>query len=261
MLGVLIPFLLPVYPGAPPRRSSANAAQGGLTPAPERPTPEGQNFAVGTALAGGPPHRSQRAGLPHWAPASGTSVETHLWMGVHDAGGGEPPGGEAVHAAPSSGYDAGCGAGAPEPVPCHLVRKLHRLAVAWHGVVGEMASHHACQPYPLLGDGQMPASLSWSLTCELGPHLFRDRDAPQARTARPGLPADVGKAQESERLRLAEAPLPACSAAYRPNSIRRVLSACSSSRTSRIARAGRAGTALHHLDARTRPRNRPRSAR
>jgi hypothetical protein len=25
--------------------------------------------AVGTALAGGPPHRSQRAGLPHWAPA------------------------------------------------------------------------------------------------------------------------------------------------------------------------------------------------
>ena len=27
--------------------------------------------AVGTALAGGPPHRSQRAELPHWAPASG----------------------------------------------------------------------------------------------------------------------------------------------------------------------------------------------
>ena len=27
--------------------------------------------AVGTALAGGPPHRSQRAGLPHWAPTSG----------------------------------------------------------------------------------------------------------------------------------------------------------------------------------------------
>ena len=27
--------------------------------------------AVGTALTGGPPHRSQRAGLPHWAPASG----------------------------------------------------------------------------------------------------------------------------------------------------------------------------------------------
>ena len=27
--------------------------------------------AVGTALSGGPPHRSQRAELPHWAPRSG----------------------------------------------------------------------------------------------------------------------------------------------------------------------------------------------
>ena len=27
--------------------------------------------AVGTALAGGPPRRSQRAGLPHWALALG----------------------------------------------------------------------------------------------------------------------------------------------------------------------------------------------
>ena len=27
------------------------------------------SIAVGTALAGGPPRRSQRAGLPHWAPA------------------------------------------------------------------------------------------------------------------------------------------------------------------------------------------------
>jgi len=27
--------------------------------------------AVGTALSGRPPHRSQRAGLPHWAPTSG----------------------------------------------------------------------------------------------------------------------------------------------------------------------------------------------
>ena len=27
--------------------------------------------AVGTALTGGPPRRSQRAGLPHWAPTLG----------------------------------------------------------------------------------------------------------------------------------------------------------------------------------------------
>ena len=43
-------------------------------------------FAVGTALAGGPPHRSQRAGLPHWAPASGSGGEAHLREGMHHAG-------------------------------------------------------------------------------------------------------------------------------------------------------------------------------
>jgi hypothetical protein len=33
--------------------------------------PEQTWVAVGTALAGGPPRRSQRAGLPHWAPTLG----------------------------------------------------------------------------------------------------------------------------------------------------------------------------------------------
>ena len=41
--------------------------------------------AVGTALEGGPPHRSQRAGLPHWAPASGSGGEAHLREGMHHA--------------------------------------------------------------------------------------------------------------------------------------------------------------------------------
>jgi hypothetical protein len=41
--------------------------------------------AVGTALTGGPPHRSQRAELPHWAPASGSGSEAHLREGMHHA--------------------------------------------------------------------------------------------------------------------------------------------------------------------------------
>jgi hypothetical protein len=41
-----------------------------------------REVAVGTALAGGPPHRSQRALLTHWAPASGTSVKPHLGVGM-----------------------------------------------------------------------------------------------------------------------------------------------------------------------------------
>ena len=43
-------------------------------------------IAVGTALAGGPPHRSQRAELTHWAPASGSGVEAHQRVGMHDVG-------------------------------------------------------------------------------------------------------------------------------------------------------------------------------
>jgi transposase len=41
-------------------------------------------IAVGTALAGGPPHRSQRALLTHWAPALGGGVEARVWPVVQD---------------------------------------------------------------------------------------------------------------------------------------------------------------------------------
>ena len=38
--------------------------------------------AVGTALAGGPPHRSPHAELPHGAPASGSGCEAHVREGM-----------------------------------------------------------------------------------------------------------------------------------------------------------------------------------
>ena len=38
-------------------------------------------------LAGGPPRRSQRARLTHWALALGTGVEPHARPGMQDAGG------------------------------------------------------------------------------------------------------------------------------------------------------------------------------
>ena len=37
---------------------------------------EAEPFAVGTALTGGPPHRSQRALLTHWAPTSGHDAQS-----------------------------------------------------------------------------------------------------------------------------------------------------------------------------------------
>jgi hypothetical protein len=43
----------------------------------------GSGVAVGTALADGPPHGSQRAELPHWAPASGSGREAQVRVGMH----------------------------------------------------------------------------------------------------------------------------------------------------------------------------------
>src|SRR5438128_2604104 len=104
----------------------------------------GRLIAVGTALAGGPPRRSQRALLTHWAPASGTNAEAHVREGMHHAGGRQPPIRQAVHAFP---VQAGALATAPQrlvPLPRHLgAERRHRLAVAGHGVVGAVPAHYA----------------------------------------------------------------------------------------------------------------------
>jgi transposase len=53
----------------------------------ERQREANRLVAVGTAVAGGPPRRSQRAGLPHWALALDSGVEASLGPGVRDADG------------------------------------------------------------------------------------------------------------------------------------------------------------------------------
>src|SRR6266542_1188348 len=164
------------------------------------------SVAVGTALGGGPPHRSQRAGLPHWAPASGGGVEAHLGVGVQDAGRWEPSLSEAVRALPGQVVALAATPKRLAPVPGHLVPEgLDRPGVARHGVVGEVSSHHTGQPGALLRDGPMPACLELVFDLlELGPHPLGDRDAPEPEPPAPGLPADVREAQEVERLRLSE---------------------------------------------------------
>src|SRR6187200_146889 len=60
--------------------------------------------AVGTALvredSGRPPHRSQRAGLPHWALALGSDLEALIRPGMDGADGGKPAGNDTVHSPP-----------------------------------------------------------------------------------------------------------------------------------------------------------------
>ncbi len=56
--------------------------------------------AVGTALTGRRPHRSQRAELPHWAPASDLGVKTLLRPWVQYAGLWSPGISQLVHSGP-----------------------------------------------------------------------------------------------------------------------------------------------------------------
>ena len=46
--------------------------------------PKGRPVEVGTTLTGRPPHRSERAELPHSALASGPNVQPYGWIGMTD---------------------------------------------------------------------------------------------------------------------------------------------------------------------------------
>jgi len=114
----------------------------------------------GPPLAGGLPHRSQRAGLPHWA----------LTLGL-----GQPAGGDAVHPGPG---EPGFLATAPErlvPVPGDLgAEGVHRVVVAGPGVAGLVPAYHADQPFALVGDGLAAALLDLVVDhLQLGPQPFR----------------------------------------------------------------------------------------
>ena len=58
------------------------------------------HFAVGTALTGGPPHRSQRALLTHWAPTSGHDAQSLFGVRVQNTNRWKPAVGQTVHALP-----------------------------------------------------------------------------------------------------------------------------------------------------------------
>ncbi len=150
-------------------------------------------IAVGTALAGGPPRRSQRALLTHWAPALGTNDEALVRVGVQDAGWREPPRRETVHPVPVQVAELAAALQSRAPVPGRLCPEgPDGPDVAGHRVVGHVAAYHAAQPPPLLRDGLVPALLELVFDLfQLRPHPLRDGDPPDLETSCPGLPADV----------------------------------------------------------------------
>jgi hypothetical protein len=137
---------------------------------------------------------------------------------------------EAQHALPVQAAALAATPKRPIPVPDrHEPEGVDALAVAGHGVVREMPTHHASQPAALLGDGQMSASHQLGVDlAQLRPHPLRFRDPLELKAPVLGLPADMRKTQKPERLRLAESRFCRRSAANLPNSIRRLFSAASS---------------------------------
>src|SRR5271167_4243947 len=117
------------------------------------------HIPVGTALAGGPPDRSQRAGLPHWAPTSGTSGKARLGKGVLGPGRRKPSSREAVHAPPVRAATLAAAREGVVPVPGHPgAEARYRGAIARHGVVGEVPSHNRAEPTALFGNGLVPTT-------------------------------------------------------------------------------------------------------
>lgn len=73
---------------------------------------------------------------------------------MQNAGRWQIPFGQATHALPVQAVTLAATSQRLEPVPGDLdPESQDRREVAWHGVVGEMASRHAGQPSALLGDG------------------------------------------------------------------------------------------------------------
>src|ERR1019366_7495375 len=107
-----------------------------------RPRRRPARIAVGTALAGGPPRRSQRALLTHWAPDLGASVESLIGPGMGDADGREASVRVAAHPLPVEAVSLAAAPERPVPESHDLATEgLHLVDVAGHGVVGEMTPH------------------------------------------------------------------------------------------------------------------------
>jgi hypothetical protein len=124
--------------------------------------------AVGTALAGGPPRRSQRAGLPHWAPIMGVRLcPSSIAMGTPQTfpmasrygyamppGSSRRPGGQrcALHPAQIRQVRAGAPVeGRNTPVP----RVLLSATLAGPAPSGSTRTSRLCQGCPQL---QRPAA-------------------------------------------------------------------------------------------------------
>src|SRR6266699_1241880 len=168
---------------------------------------------VGIMIAHNPLHGSGRAALPHPALAVGDDAHAMQGIGMTDRRQWQPTVDEAPHTIPKDAAVLAAPRQRAVPEPPHLEPKNpQRVLVPGHSVIPDVPTYHRLQPFALVGDGFVHASLKF------GFHLVQLRlqslayRLPQHRkpSITPLLYADMRKAKEVERLRLPfSTPLPA----------------------------------------------------
>ncbi len=93
-------------------------------------------IAVGMPVSRHPPHRSQRAELPHWAPALGKDAQSLLWIGMADYWVGEPPFDNTLHSLPVDSGFLAPSAERSEPESAHVISEgVHGSAISRDPIV------------------------------------------------------------------------------------------------------------------------------
>jgi len=155
-------------------------------------------------IAHSPLHGSQRAGLPHWALASGDDAKSPQGIGVSNARGGQPTPDEPPHPLPSESPALPAAPQRAVPQSTDLKAKRDQgWPVHRDPVVPQVPSDDRPQPRAHHGNRGVHASpqLGFDLA-QLRLQPPPDRLPHHREPSIPLLPADMREAQEVERLRL-----------------------------------------------------------
>jgi hypothetical protein len=111
-----------------------------------------------------PLHRSVRAAFPHTAPTSGDDAHSPQRIGVANGGWRKPAINEPIHSFPGDPLPAPAHSERVVPVAANLKSKaLDGLCICRHSVIANKSAHHRAEPFPLLGNGLVPAPAQFGL--------------------------------------------------------------------------------------------------
>src|SRR5258706_16368009 len=121
-----------------------------------------RKVGVGIMIAHNPLHGSGRAALPHPALALGDDAHAAQGIGMTDDRQRQPAVDEAPHAIPKDAAVLTAPRQRAMPEPSHLETKdPQRGLVPGHAVIPNVPTYHRWQPFALVGDGFVHASLKF----------------------------------------------------------------------------------------------------